>query len=1582
LAAKKRLHAPRRFWVERLEERNLLSANPWVGEATSTPFDPTLWPQVQSAAGGGGAAAEPFDPAQAFSLHSLPGATKTIYLDFDGHVTVNTGWNTAHELPSIVTPSYDSDGDLINFSEDERLAIYAIWQRVSEDFRPFNVNVTTQDPGVEALRNTTDPDDPEDPDDPVAFDDEWGIRVVIGGNENTWYHPEPLIVSGGVAHIGSFTSAIDDPCFVFAGDYSTSIEFIGETASHEAGHTLGLVHDSQFRFGRDVTDEDGDGNPDEDPPPTVRVFVQYYPGHGYTTNLETSWSPIMGGGGAALTQWSFAEYINATNDEAGTAPRQDDLHIITTQNGFDYRDDDHGSSVLDATTLPTYTDLVDLVPDEDGGYFAIDGIIERNTDLDYFSFEVVGAGEWFTFDISPFAGGPNLDVLASILDSSGRELYRSNPLDGIGAGTQTHGAFSDGGWAQLDELGNIIGYVDTFSLLPGTYFLSVDGTGRPTTFIDPLIHPGPPDVTADTAPQDDVLDAKDFPFDESDWGYSDYGSLGYYSITGTRKTGLLIGVDFDTDAGASPFNWNTATGGAVSTETLTDLQSEAGFTTNYDLTITTTGTALTTVASPAIDAAALPNHAFSLEELSGYLTAADGETLTFTYSELTPDTVYEVYVFGHASSEVRNEVTITGGEWVKPVSGEGVTQTLEFTHTAAANGLAVNDDDSPGGDALSTLALYVISDENGEIKIEVTNVAGFITGIAGVAIAETQLGSLTGQKWNDLNGDGGGSADPGEVGLPGWLIYLDTNNNGVLDMIDLPDTTYTLDAPEVPQVLLDASTVKNELIVAQTGAIVDMNVSIDISHTYNGDVNVWLERIDPVTLEVITVMLIADLGGNSDNIDTTFDDSAAASITTVTPAMAPFNTVSYRPVTPLSAFNGLEASGKWTLHIQDDGPGDTGVLNGWSMELTIAGTTQLLEPHQVTDAEGNYTFLDLKPGLYYVREHVQPQQTLDGWRQTWSPPPVTVTSDGEITGIDFGNWIPIFDTGGLAGQVWNDLDDDGEKDAGEPGLEGWNVYIDANSNGVRDVSTNPINLPATGLPLAITDLDTITTSIDVGNLGSILEIEVTLDITHSFMADVEAFLTSPSGRTVELFSSVGAQFNDFHNITFSDSAARSIDTIGQADLPYTGTWRPEGSLLEFFGDGAEGLWTLTIRDTTFADEGTLNSWSITITVGERFTTTDADGNYSFDELPPGQYLIRQEVQPGWTETYSPPITDNGGGNFSNVNVVPSAVVTADFGNHSLAPALAGDYNRDGFVNTADYLYYRKTLGQSVPFFAGADGDGDGVIDSGDRVVWEQNFGRYLDDHSNGSSAATALTIGTSASGNLEVESDKDWFSFDAVSGETYRFDASLGSLFDSYVRLFDTNGTSELAYDDDGLGGLGSRIDWTAPASGTYYVEVTSFNSLYAGTYTLASSIIGGGGGGGLAAGSLSEAALLAVEEQFALDPVPVEAVDTESEVATAVDTTTVSSIAPRMLSFDDAQNAYATNDAPTQVSVVLSGRTSDAQSRDAAFIAWLNSLSSGVASNAADADESDEFAIAGDADDDADAELQSVDALFDLIGA
>ncbi|MGD9632966.1 MAG: S8 family serine peptidase [Pirellulales bacterium] len=115
-----------------------------------------------------------------------------------------------------------------------------------------------------------------------------------------------------------------------------------------------------------------------------------------------------------------------------------------------------------------------------------------------------------------------------------------------------------------------------------------------------------------------------------------------------------------------------------------------------------------------------------------------------------------------------------------------------------------------------------------------------------------------------------------------------------------------------------------------------------------------------------------------------------------------------------------------------------------------------------------------------------------------------------------------------------------------------------------------------------------------------------------------------------------------------------------------------------------------------------------------------------------------------------------------------------------------------------------------------------------------------DDHGDNSGEATPIAVPTSLVANIDRAADTDWFSFQAVAGNSYRFETSLITLHDSVMSLMNTDGVTPLAFDDDSGPGLASLINWIAPADGTYYVLVASYSSIGTGTYQLNASSVAG----------------------------------------------------------------------------------------------------------------------------------------------
>ena len=90
----------------------------------------------------------PFPLDQTFLLHSRPGVDARDLPRLRRHDRVRAPRGTAAGLPGGFYSGLDSlDGDLGTFNDTEREQIQSIWQRVAEDYAPFDVDVTTQDPG-------------------------------------------------------------------------------------------------------------------------------------------------------------------------------------------------------------------------------------------------------------------------------------------------------------------------------------------------------------------------------------------------------------------------------------------------------------------------------------------------------------------------------------------------------------------------------------------------------------------------------------------------------------------------------------------------------------------------------------------------------------------------------------------------------------------------------------------------------------------------------------------------------------------------------------------------------------------------------------------------------------------------------------------------------------------------------------------------------------------------------------------------------------------------------------------------------------------------------------------------------------------------------------------------------------------------------------------------------------------------------------------------------------------------------------------------------------------------------------------
>ncbi len=146
--------------------------------------------------------------------------------------------------------------------------------------------------------------------------------------------------------------------------------------------------------------------------------------------------------------------------------------------------------------------------------------------------------------------------------------------------------------------------------------------------------------------------------------------------------------------------------------------------------------------------------------------------------------------------------------------------------------------------------------------------------------------------------------------------------------------------PEYPSVdtpiaIADSTTHLSTINVPDDKDVVKVVVTMNITHTYDGDIDATLIAPDGTR-----VLLTADRGGTGEDfVDTVFDDDAT---TPIGNGSAPF-TGSFQPEQPLSAAAGISSLGDWVLEVIDDAGGDTGSLDSWT--LTLLYPFQVCGPH-------------------------------------------------------------------------------------------------------------------------------------------------------------------------------------------------------------------------------------------------------------------------------------------------------------------------------------------------------------------------------------------------------------------------------------------------------------------------------------------------------------------------------------------------------------------------------------------------------------------------------------------------------------
>jgi protocatechuate 3,4-dioxygenase beta subunit len=537
---------------------------------------------------------------------------------------------------------------------------------------------------------------------------------------------------------------------------------------------------------------------------------------------------------------------------------------------------------------------------------------------------------------------------------------------------------------------------------------------------------------------------------------------------------------------------------------------------------------------------------------------------------------------------------------------------------------------------------------NGNYRIRLVSQAGWtcsypagclVTGSIGSGQSDTGMNfgvwgpsSIGGSVYEDADADGA-AREAGEAGLAGRVVYIDANANAAKDAGEASATTdasgdytlggvnpgtYTLRLVATAgwtcsrpatcsfSVTTSAGSVSGRDFASYTTASVAGHVYEDL------DADGARDGGEPA-IAGRSVYLDADGDGIKDAGEpaTTTDASgdyafsglapAAYAVRQVLPAgwtqsaPASAQTIAARSGSATTATSlGSYAGATITGTIFEDADFDNsaqeagdGGLSGRAVYLDEDGdaTQDDSEPVAATGPSGAFTFDGLKPGAYTVR--ATPPA---GWTCAYPAScahDVTVVSRATSAGNDFGTYLGA----SVTGTVFEDADADGAaREAGEAGVAGRRVYLDADADATRD--------PA--------EPTTLTTASGTYEFTGVVARgwTVRLDLDGAWSCD------SPAGCAVDVTLSSGSAHD---GADFGIHASGSISG-------HLFTDRDDDGGPQVFGENDQPGRTV-YADTD--DDGTLDA-------GEPSATTDDRGDYTLADLAPGSYRVRQVLPAGWS----------------------------------------------------------------------------------------------------------------------------------------------------------------------------------------------------------------------------------------------------------------------------------------------------------------------------------------------------------------